>query len=124
MRLRYSSSRPMSRTILKSTSVVGATTLVSRITGLFRDVALAQAFGASALQDAFLVAYKIPNFLRRTGAEGLGQGHVAEQPRDAGDPRGGTGDAGAVEDGAGHGAGGTIPAAGWPRESHGGEYAG
>jgi len=60
----------MSRTILKSTSVVGATTLVSRITGLFRDVALAQAFGASALQDAFLVAYKIPNFLRRLFAEG------------------------------------------------------
>jgi len=33
-------------------------------------VALAQAFGASALQDAFLVAYKIPNFLRRLFAEG------------------------------------------------------
>ena len=60
----------MSRTILKSTSVVGATTLISRITGLVRDVALAQAFGASALQDAFLVAYKIPNFLRRLFAEG------------------------------------------------------
>jgi putative peptidoglycan lipid II flippase len=60
----------MSRHILKSTSVVGATTLVSRITGLMRDVALAQAFGASALQDAFLVAYKIPNFLRRLFAEG------------------------------------------------------
>jgi putative peptidoglycan lipid II flippase len=60
----------MSRTLLKSTSVVGATTLLSRITGLMRDVALAQAFGASALQDAFLVAYKIPNFLRRLFAEG------------------------------------------------------
>jgi putative peptidoglycan lipid II flippase len=60
----------MSRHILKSTSVVGATTLISRITGLVRDVALAQAFGASALQDAFLVAYKIPNFLRRLFAEG------------------------------------------------------
>jgi putative peptidoglycan lipid II flippase len=60
----------MSRHILKSTSVVGATTLVSRITGLVRDVALAQAFGAGALQDAFLVAFKIPNFLRRLFAEG------------------------------------------------------
>ncbi len=60
----------MSRSLLKSTSVVGATTLLSRITGLMRDVALAQAFGASALQDAFLVAYKIPNFLRRLFAEG------------------------------------------------------
>ncbi len=60
----------MSRAIFKSTSVVGLTTLLSRITGLLRDVALAQAFGAGAFQDAFLVAYKIPNFLRRLFAEG------------------------------------------------------
>lgn len=60
----------MSRAIFKSTSVVGLTTLLSRITGLLRDVALAQAFGAGALADAFLVAYKIPNFLRRLFAEG------------------------------------------------------
>lgn len=60
----------MSRAIFKSTSVVGLTTLLSRITGLMRDVALAQAFGAGAFQDAFLVAYKIPNFLRRLFAEG------------------------------------------------------
>jgi len=60
----------MSRAIFKSTGVVGLTTLLSRITGLLRDVALAQAFGAGAFQDAFLVAYKIPNFLRRLFAEG------------------------------------------------------
>ena len=59
----------MSRAIFKSTGVVGLTTLLSRITGLLRDVALAQAFGAGAFQDAFLVAYKIPNFLRRLFAE-------------------------------------------------------
>ena len=60
----------MSRALLKSTSVVGVTTLISRITGLVRDMALSQVFGAGLLMDAFLVAYKIPNFLRRLFAEG------------------------------------------------------
>ena len=60
----------MSRAIFKSTTVVGLTTLISRITGLLRDMVYAQAFGAGTLMDAFLVAYKIPNFLRRLFAEG------------------------------------------------------
>ena len=60
----------MSRAIFKSTSVVGITTLISRITGLLRDMVYSQAFGAGAMMDAFLVAYKIPNFLRRLFAEG------------------------------------------------------
>jgi len=60
----------MSRALLRSTSVVGVTTLVSRVTGLLRDMALSQVFGAGLLMDAFLVAYKIPNFLRRLFAEG------------------------------------------------------
>lgn len=60
----------MSRAIFKSTSVVGAMTLVSRVTGLLRDMVYSQVFGAGALMDAFLVAYKIPNFLRRLFAEG------------------------------------------------------
>jgi len=60
----------MSRGIFKSTSVVGAMTLISRITGLVRDMVYSQAFGAGALMDAFLVAFKIPNFLRRLFAEG------------------------------------------------------
>lgn len=60
----------MSRAIFKSTSVVGITTLISRITGLLRDMVYSQSFGASAMMDAFLVAYKIPNFLRRLFAEG------------------------------------------------------
>jgi putative peptidoglycan lipid II flippase len=60
----------MSRAIFKSTSVVGLTTLLSRITGMFRDMAQAQLFGGSPVADAFLVAYKIPNFLRRLFAEG------------------------------------------------------
>ncbi len=60
----------MSRAIFKSTSIVGLTTLVSRITGMMRDVAQATLFGGGPIADAFLVAYKIPNFLRRLFAEG------------------------------------------------------
>ena len=67
----------MSRAIFKNTSVVGALTLLSRVTGLIREMAYAQFFGASALMDAFLVAFKIPNFLRRLFAEGaFSQGFV------------------------------------------------
>ncbi len=60
----------MSRKLFASTSVVGLTTLLSRVTGLLRDMVYSQAFGAGTLMDAFLVAYKIPNFLRRLFAEG------------------------------------------------------
>ena len=60
----------MSRTILRSTSITGIATLLSRVTGLLREMVQAQAFGAGVLMDAFLVAYKIPNFLRRLFAEG------------------------------------------------------
>ncbi|MEP7312818.1 MAG: murein biosynthesis integral membrane protein MurJ [Pseudomonadota bacterium] len=60
----------MSRTILRSTSITGVATLLSRVTGLLREMVQAQAFGAGVLMDAFLVAYKIPNFLRRLFAEG------------------------------------------------------
>ena len=60
----------MSGAIFKSTSVVGLTTLISRITGMMRDVAQAQLFGGGPMADAFLVAYKIPNFMRRLFAEG------------------------------------------------------
>jgi putative peptidoglycan lipid II flippase len=55
---------------LRSTSVVGGFTLVSRVTGLARDMVYSRMFGAGVLMDAFLVAFKIPNFLRRLFAEG------------------------------------------------------
>src|SRR5262245_49144546 len=45
-------------------------TLLSRVSGLARDTVFANAFGADKLMDAFLVAFKIPNFLRRLSAEG------------------------------------------------------
>jgi putative peptidoglycan lipid II flippase len=60
----------MSRGFLRSTSVVGGLTLLSRISGLLRDMVYSHAFGAGTLMDAFLVAFKIPNFLRRLTAEG------------------------------------------------------
>lgn len=56
--------------LLKSTAVVGAMTFISRILGLARDIILANIFGASGGTDAFFVAFKIPNFMRRLFAEG------------------------------------------------------
>lgn len=55
---------------MKSTAVVGGMTLVSRILGFLRDMVIARYFGADAGTDAFFVAFKIPNFLRRLFAEG------------------------------------------------------
>ncbi|MDX1697440.1 MAG: lipid II flippase MurJ, partial [Thiohalobacterales bacterium] len=60
----------MSLNLLKSTAIVGGMTLVSRVLGLLRDIVLARLFGADAGMDAFFVAFKIPNFLRRLFAEG------------------------------------------------------
>ena len=45
-------------------------TLLSRVFGLLRDITIATFFGASGGTDAFLVAFKIPNFMRRLFAEG------------------------------------------------------
>ncbi|MFV1973302.1 MAG: murein biosynthesis integral membrane protein MurJ [Thiohalobacterales bacterium] len=59
----------MSDKLLKNTVVVGSMTLASRVLGLVRDVVLA-GFGATAAMDAFFVAFKIPNFMRRLFAEG------------------------------------------------------
>jgi len=50
--------------------VTGSMTLISRITGLVRDVVIGQVFGASPAADAFFVAFKIPNLFRRLFAEG------------------------------------------------------
>jgi putative peptidoglycan lipid II flippase len=56
--------------LLKSTSVVSSMTLLSRISGLGRDIGFAHWFGAGIVMDAFFVAFKIPNLLRRFFAEG------------------------------------------------------
>src|SRR3569832_621252 len=60
----------MAQGLLKSTASVGAMTLISRILGFVRDMVVARTFGASTGADAFFVAFKIPNFLRRLFAEG------------------------------------------------------
>ena len=60
----------MSKTLLKSTATVGGMTMISRVLGLVRDMVIARAFGAGMGADAFFVAFKIPNFLRRLFAEG------------------------------------------------------
>jgi putative peptidoglycan lipid II flippase len=52
------------------TSVVSGMTLLSRVLGLVRDIVFARYFGAGLLMDAFLVAQRIPNMLRRFFAEG------------------------------------------------------
>lgn len=56
--------------LFKSASTVSLLTLVSRITGLVRELLIASTFGASALTDAFNVAFRIPNLFRRFFAEG------------------------------------------------------
>jgi putative peptidoglycan lipid II flippase len=56
--------------LLKSASVVSLLTLLSRITGMARELLIASTFGASALTDAFNVAFRIPNLFRRFFAEG------------------------------------------------------
>ena len=56
--------------LLKSTAKVGFATILSRILGFIRDVVFARYFGASAETDAFFLAFKIPNFMRRLFAEG------------------------------------------------------
>jgi putative peptidoglycan lipid II flippase len=56
--------------LLKSVFSFSTMTLISRVTGLVRDILLARLFGASVATDAFFVAFKIPNFLRRLFAEG------------------------------------------------------
>ena len=59
--------------LLKSALTVSGLTLVSRVTGVIRDMLIARFFGASAETDAFYVAFRLPNMLRRLFAEGAFQ---------------------------------------------------
>lgn len=56
--------------LVRSTTTIGGYTLVSRVLGFVRDVTIARGIGASFLSDAFFIAFKLPNFLRRLFAEG------------------------------------------------------
>ena len=54
----------------KTLATVSGMTMLSRITGLVREFLIARTFGASVYTDAFFVAFRIPNLLRRLFAEG------------------------------------------------------
>ena len=58
------------RRLLGRTLIVGVNTLASRVLGFVRDMVVATVFGAGAGPDAFFVAFRIPNLLRRLFAEG------------------------------------------------------
>ena len=56
--------------LLKTLAAISSMTMLSRITGLIRDALFSAYFGATATMDAYVQAFKIPNFLRRLFAEG------------------------------------------------------
>src|SRR3954463_1232584 len=56
--------------LLRALITVSGLTLVSRVLGFARDFFIARAFGAGLATDAFFVAFRIPNLLRRLFAEG------------------------------------------------------
>ncbi len=58
------------RALFKSTAVISGMTLISRVFGYIRDAAIFIFLGATGSTDAFFVAFRIPNFLRRLFAEG------------------------------------------------------
>lgn len=89
-RLRHPDRPPPPLKLLKSTALVSAMTLLSRILGFARDLVFAQKFGASVATDAFYVAFRIPNFMRRLFAEGsfsLAFVPVLAEIRQSGDPQ-------------------------------------
>lgn len=61
---------PKRQSLLRSTTLVSVMTFISRMMGFARDMVLANLFGAQAGMDAFFVAFRIPNFMRRLFAEG------------------------------------------------------
>src|SRR5262252_8414459 len=56
--------------LLRALATVSSMTFVSRVLGFIRDMLIARLFGAGLATDAFFVAFRIPNLLRRLFAEG------------------------------------------------------
>ncbi|HEX8882930.1 MAG TPA: murein biosynthesis integral membrane protein MurJ, partial [Noviherbaspirillum sp.] len=56
--------------LLRTLAAISSMTMVSRITGLLRESLYARAFGADAYSDAFAIAFRLPNLLRRLFGEG------------------------------------------------------
>lgn len=79
--------------IARAATVVGGATLLSRIFGFIRDMVVAQLFGAGMATDAFFVAFRIPNLLRRLVGEGsltvsfipVYSEYIARRPKKEGD---------------------------------------
>src|SRR5258707_1764662 len=75
MRAGAEHSRPIpGRGMIKRILTVGGFTLVSRLTGFFRDILMAAVLGAGPIADAFLVAFRLPNHFRAIFAEGAFNG--------------------------------------------------
>ena len=66
----FAATMPPAMNLLKVLATVSSMTLASRVLGFVRDAVVARFFGAGALTDAFFVAFKLPNLLRRLFAEG------------------------------------------------------
>jgi putative peptidoglycan lipid II flippase len=62
--------RALHHGVVRAVGAIGIATLVSRVLGFARDMVVARAFGAGPVTDAFFVAFRIPNLLRRLLAEG------------------------------------------------------
>ena len=62
--------KPQTISLARGTAVVSILTLLSRVLGFVRDLAIARGFGSSAFSDCFFVAFRIPNLLRSFVAEG------------------------------------------------------
>src|ERR687883_1434940 len=62
--------RTVERQVVGALGSIGSATLASRVLGFVRDMVVALAFGAGPVTDAFFVAYRIPNILRRLLGEG------------------------------------------------------
>ena len=60
----------LSMNLLKSLAAVSSITMISRVLGFVRDTIIARIFGAGMATDAFFIAFKLPNLLRRIFAEG------------------------------------------------------
>ena len=56
--------------LVKNAITVGSLTMVSRVFGYIRDMIIAATLGAGALNDAFIIAFRLPNLFRTIFAEG------------------------------------------------------
>lgn len=77
--------------LMRAAATVGGFTMISRVLGMARDMAIAAVLGAGPVADAFFVAFKLPNFFRRLFAEGafaagfipIFSGFLAKEGREA-----------------------------------------